>query len=73
MLFRVYGDEFENAILSDDAYDRLPTRLVVDIDQGDSAGSAFQHAAAGFVQRPRGVDGYGLERENADSFLDICG
>jgi hypothetical protein len=67
------GDKLQNPVLRDDAHDHGTMRLVVDIDEWDSAGPGLGHLAAGLVERPLGVDGDGFNGRDADCFFDIWG
>lgn len=60
-LVYVDGDELQDAVLGDDADDHGPSGLVIDVDQGYTAGSSLQHASTCFVERLPGMDGRRLE------------
>ena len=55
-LMNVDCNEFEDAVLSDNADNHGPSSLIVNIDQRNPAGSSLQHATTCFVKRPLRVD-----------------
>lgn len=71
-LLDVHSDEFQYAVLSDDANDHGSTCLVIAVDNGDTPGARLEHLAACFVYGSVGVDGYGFYGFDAQRSLNVC-
>ena len=55
-LFHVHSHEFQYTVLRHHRHDHGALSFVIEVDQGNTAGTGLQHAPTGLVQRAVGMN-----------------